>query len=182
MGRIKQLLPYGDGSLLELALEHALASQVDAVYCVLGAHAKQIQKKINNSGVTFITNPNWEKGLSSSIVAGVSYLESAKKIPESVLVMLADQPYVDNQYLEALIACHNKNPEHIVASSYRGVKGVPALFPKQYYQELLKLEGDKGAKAFLNNNTVDTLVITSKKQQTLMDVDTPEDYNNLLEG
>jgi len=95
--------------------------------------------------------------------------------------MLADQPHVDTVYLDALIECYHQQPEHIIVSGYKHKKGVPAIFPKHQYQELLKLEGDKGAGAFLNSQAVDIIAVTSK-EQTLMDIDTPEDYNDLLEG
>ena len=92
--------------------------------------------------------------------------------------MLADQPHVTSEYLNSLIEVSKNNPSNIIASSYQGSVGVPTIFPKNYFNDLLDLKGDKGAKNFLlqqNNN-----VIKVNSTQNLLDIDTPEDYQHLL--
>ena len=71
----KQLLKIGNQTLLELVLEKAKALTSLPVYCVLGANSTFIQNEISTENVVFISNENHSKGLSTSIVAGVNYLE-----------------------------------------------------------------------------------------------------------
>ncbi|MFV9552038.1 nucleotidyltransferase family protein [Algibacter sp. PT7-4] len=181
MGSIKQLLPYKDISLLQNAINQAVNSKANKVYCVLGAHAKTIQKRIISCSVGFILNPNWEKGLSSSIVSSMQYLQSLTPLPNGVLIMLADQPNVDTNYINNLIQLFNTHKSKVVVSAYKNLNGVPAIFPSVYYKELLNLKGDKGAKSFLNSNA-NNIIRFIPKANKLVDIDTQEDYQNLIKS
>lgn len=175
MGRAKQLLAIGNKTLLVLAVESAMQSKADKTYCVLGAHFEAIQKSIEHYSVEIIMNANYHLGLSSSIIAGLKHLEDQHY--DSILIMLADQPKVDANYLNQLIEESIKQPSKIIASSYSGLSGVPAVFPKIYYNELLNLKGDKGAKVFLNSSKTEVIQIDSIP---LIDIDTADDYSEYL--
>lgn len=179
MGCIKQLLAYKNFTLIETAVNNALSSKANKVYCVLGANSEVIKNHINTE-VIFINNPNWEKGISSSIVAGISHLDCISKKPDGVLVTLADQPNVDAQYINGLIDLFRANPNYIIASKYGNKNGVPALFPNLTFKSLLKLKDDKGAQEYMNREETHVITFTSKDTATLDDIDTKEDYSNLL--
>lgn len=175
MGTAKQLLPYKQTTLLGWAIKQAQESTACNVYCVLGAKAKAIKKQIDNSNIKVIINPNYNDGLSASIVSGLKHL-MGKKV-DSLLIMLADQPNVDSSYLDEIFIASEKNIEKIIASVYKDNIGVPAIFPKKYFNQLLKLKGDKGAKEFLNKHKQETIKISS---DNLIDIDTKEDYQNFI--
>ena len=176
MGKMKQLLPYKNTTLLEWIIEQALKSIVKNVFCVLGANKEKIKKQFTTKPIEVIYNPNYKNGLSSSIVAGIDFLQ--KHNFDNALIILADQPHVTSEYLNSLIEASKKNPTKIIASNYQGSVGVPAMFPKKYFNDLLNLEGDKGAKNFLLQHNSNVLKINS--HQNLLDIDTPEDYQHLL--
>ena len=176
MGKTKQLLPYKNATLLEWAIEQAQKSVVKNVFCVLGANKEVIEKRLTTKTVEVIYNPNYKDGLSTSIVKGIEFLLNYNF--DGVLIMLADQPHVTSEYLNSLIEASKNNPSKLIVSNYQGSVGVPAIFPKNYFNDLLDLKGDKGAKNFLlqqNNN-----VIKVNSSQNLLDIDTPEDYQHLL--
>lgn len=176
MGKTKQLLPYKNATLLEWAIEQAQKSVVKNVFCLLGANKEVIEKQLTSNIVEIIYNPNYKDGLSTSIVKGIEFLLNYNF--DSVLIMLADQPHVTSEYLNSLIEASKNNPSKLIASNYQGSVGVPAIFPKNYFNDLLDLKGDKGAKNFLlqqNNN-----VIKVNSTQNLLDIDTSEDYQHLL--
>lgn len=177
MGEAKQLLPIGETTLLGLAIEGALKSKADNVYCVLGANSEAIQKSINRYTIEIIINKNYQLGLSSSIKEGLKYLES--KDYDAILMMLADQPNVDARYLNKLIDENHKQPAKIIASSYAGLFGVPAIFPKSYFKQLLQLNGDKGAYTILNSPKTEVIKIDVTK---LKDIDTKEDFLDFLDS
>lgn len=172
MGTSKQLLPIGDTTLLGLSIENALKTNANEVFCVLGANAALIQKETDKYPVKVIFNTNYESGLSSSIVAGIKEL----KTYDAVLIMLADQPKVDTHYLNELITSCKENPTKIIASNYGKKVGVPAIFPKAFYAELLQLKGDKGARDFLQSEK-DIIKLLPK---SLLDIDTQDDYHDFL--
>lgn len=176
MGKMKQLLPYKSTTLLEWVIQQAQKSIVKNVFCVLGANKDTIEKQLTSNTIKIIYNPNYESGLSTSIVTGIDFLQ--KHNFDNALIMLADQPHVTYEYLNSLIEVSKKNPSKIITSNYQGSVGVPAIFPKKYFNDLLNLEGDKGAKNFLLQHNSNVLKINS--HQNLLDIDTPEDYQHLL--
>ena len=176
MGDIKQLLPYKHTTLLGWAIEQAQKSSIKDVFCVLGAYKESIEQQISKYSSKIIYNPNYGSGLSSSIVNGIKYLE--EKNVEAILIMLADQPHITSEYLNTLIETSKIHPSKIIASNYKDSVGVPAIFPKIYFNELLNLKGDKGAKYFLQKH--DSNVIKTNYPQNLVDIDTPNDYKRLL--
>ncbi|WP_299010931.1 nucleotidyltransferase family protein [uncultured Tenacibaculum sp.] len=176
MGKIKQLLPYKNTTLLEWTIEQAQKSVIKNVFCVLGANKDAIEKKLTTNAIITIYNPKHQDGLSTSIIKGIEFLQEHNF--DNALIMLADQPHVTSEYLNSLIKVSKKNPSKIITSNYQGSVGVPAVFPKEYFNKLLNLKGDKGAKNFLlqhNNN-----VIKVNSSLNLLDIDTPEDYQYLL--
>ncbi|GAA4816073.1 nucleotidyltransferase family protein [Litoribaculum gwangyangense] len=182
MGAIKQLLPYKNSTLLQIVLKNALGSKANRVFCVLGASSEVIKKETKMDTVTFIENPNWESGLSSSIVAGMEYLNSLQEQVDAVLILLADQPHVDSNYINKLIDLFNNNTDKIMASTYSNKKGVPAIFPSCSFENLMKLEGDKGAKAFLNSPNSNIISFELNSSDILKDIDTPQDYEQILKN
>lgn len=180
MGRVKQLLPFNNSTLLQTAIQHALKSKAKKVYVVLGSNSEIIKDKISEDDVSIIQNLNWKEGLSSSIVSAINHIEDSKIKPDALIVMLADQPNVDSNYINNLISKHQNNQQKIIASSYGNMNGVPAIFPQKYFKKLLSLKGDKGAKILLNTNEVDVVSYTPTSTKTLNDIDSPEDYQSLI--
>ncbi|MDJ0645110.1 MAG: nucleotidyltransferase family protein [Flavobacteriaceae bacterium] len=172
MGEPKQLLPYRHTTLLGWAIEQAQASKADEILCVLGARAEEIETAVKGYGVKTIYNRNHKKGLSSSIISGVKELVDR----DALLIMLADQPLVTSYYLNSLIYQYFEHPKNIISSTYGASLGVPAIFPQQYFDQLLDLKGDKGAKSLLNECASDVIKVSGIN---LIDVDLPEDYNKL---
>jgi len=172
----KQLLPVHTTTLLGIVIKNALQSKADAVFCVLGSEFKKVKDSIKNFDIEIINNTNYNHGLSSSINAGVNHINS--KLYDAVLIVLGDQPKVNSKYLNKLIDTFKANQNKIVASSYKNNLGVPAIFPRNTFDQLQMLEGDKGAKDVLNSNSKS--IISIKADSKLLDIDTKEDYNNYL--
>lgn len=177
MGKPKQLLKLGSETLIEHAIEQALQSDATTVVCILGAFAEEIKSIISHhSKCEFVLNEDWESGLSSSLKYGIHWAQEHNY--EAVVVMLADQPLVDSVFLNKILLLGDQHPESLIASTYGEKRGVPALFPKPYFNQLLKLKGDTGAGVLLNNP--DEHVITVEAKNRLIDLDTREDYERFL--
>lgn len=176
MGTMKQALPYKKTTLLGWTLKTATKSKTNDVFCVLGANKKALEKIAQKNGVSIITNPNYKKGLSSSIIAGILHIEESY---DNAIIMLADQPNITSQYLNELIKISIENPEKIIASNYNEKAGVPVVFPKKYFSDLKTLKGDNGAKIFLEKNLS---TIIKMPPTNLVDIDTLKDYKNLIDS
>ena len=144
---------------------------------MIGANAAAIKSNISAYPVQLVENPNYQQGLSSSIVAGILALE--KDQIDTVLIMLADQPKITASHLNDLIASFHANPHLAVATAYEKNLGVPALFSKQHFESLRALSGDKGARMLLKqlDKTINRVPFS-----VLADIDTPEDYRDLLDN
>ncbi len=66
----------------------------------------------------------------------------------------------------------------MVCTAYSDTYGVPAVFKKEYFPELLALKGEKGAKNLIEKGVLN-LENTILFEDGRIDIDTPEDYLNL---
>lgn len=174
--RVKQLLPWKNTTLLENALTQARESQVDEVYVVLGANEEIIKKQSQLPDDNCIYNEHWSNGMGSSIVAGLQHIMSLSKEYDGVLVMLSDQPLIDAQYLDKIIDTWGKTSATITATGYENGLGVPAMFDKCHFTELLKLTKDYGARNIINDSNIKIVNPHGKE----MDIDTWQDYQELV--
>ncbi len=178
MGKnMKQLLPWGEGTLLGHALYEARKSSAQEVFLVLGANAESIKNQVPMKGVHCIINPNWQSGMGSSISAGITEIMKTKKNFGGVLIGLADQPFLDATYFDSLIGELQNSESGIIATQYENRAGVPAIFEKSYFSVLQALKGDQGAKVVLSQNRVTTINAFGKA----VDIDTYETYVQLLD-
>lgn len=178
LGRPKQLLSYQGDYLLNHAIK--ATEQVNDVVTVviIGAEAESLLKEIKNVDVKVVLNQQFKEGMSSSIRCGVQYLQDYDRNIENIIIMVCDQPYVDGVHISKLIACHEATAAKIVASTYSDRKGVPALFNKQLFPELLTLKGDVGAKALIKKYNAETAAVFLPLGE--IDIDTEENYNMLI--
>ncbi len=179
MGRPKQLLPWKDTILLDHALQTAVSSKADEVILILGAEAETIQKSLKRGRFNILIHKEWEKGLGSTIKKGVSYLETFDPLPQAVLIMLGEQPLLGADHLNSLIDQFKKGGKGIVATDYGAKLGVPAVFSREYFTKLARLQGDSGAGVLIASNVHSATGIPAGKRTA--DLDTPEDYQSLTQ-
>lgn len=170
----KQLVKIGNNFLLEFVLSKAKAINKNHVYCVLGANDAHIRREISSSNVHFVHNAAFNEGLSSSIISGVSEIEMHPDY-KAVLILLGDQPAIDKEYLDAMIALFSEDDSKIIASKYKGKLGVPAIFPKSYFSKLKNISGDFGAKEMLHTNKD---VVALNRPTNFIDIDTEKDLQD----
>lgn len=176
MGRPKQLLPYRGQSLVRHAASAALGSIADRVVVVIGSYADEIRNELDGLPLSIVENPSWQAGMSSSIQAGLQELLSADQI-ESVIIMLCDQPFATAHVLNELFDTHRATGKPIVASTYGQTRGVPALFNRELFSELMSLTADEGARRIISAHPGD--VATISFAQGAVDIDTPLDHQRL---
>ncbi|MUG98632.1 NTP transferase domain-containing protein [Scytonema sp. UIC 10036] len=171
MGTPKQLLQYQQQSLLRHMVEVALASVCNPVIVVLGAYAELIRPEVESSNVRIVENDRWSEGMSTSIQSG---MEALNDDVEAVVLMLCDQPFVSTQTINQLVNVFQATDGQIVASEYGGVQGVPALFKRNLFAELLTLSGAAGARQVIKQNA--EKVFSLPFPNGIFDLDTRNDY------
>ncbi|HLP35789.1 nucleotidyltransferase family protein [Lacibacter sp.] len=177
LGSPKQLLDFAGSKLLQHAIDTALASNAIHLVVVLGANADIIKQGLKNTTAEMIVNDEWKEGMASSIRFGLQTLVKLNPDVEAVVLMVADQPFVTADLLNELMELSKKEQRSIVASKYGTTFGTPVLFTKRFFQELLGLTGDVGAKSLVRKYLDEAAFIPFPKGE--IDIDTVEDYENL---
>jgi molybdenum cofactor cytidylyltransferase len=173
-GSPKQLLEMNGETLLDRACRTALEAGCDAVVRILGAQADLILERHCPAGVGTLIHADWEKGMGSSIAAGVSHSLALCPDLEAVFVLLTDQPLVTVELLETMKSGLQRTS--VVWCGYGNVTGPPALFAREHFQELLALEGDRGAKAVAARHQAAVIQFP----EAAWDIDSPEAWERFL--
>ncbi len=175
MNEPKQLLKWGNSTLLGSTIEKAIKLNANKVVVVLGANYLLINKTIEQSKITILNNENWKNGLGNSIAFAVKHILQTKIKADAILFMLADQPFIEVDFLNAMINQFQVEKQSILATSYNDKKyGVPAIFDKTYFEELSLLNDDNGAKHLLIKYKASVKILIPKSEN--IDLDTIQDY------
>jgi len=177
MGSPKQLMLHEGEPMVRRAAIAAADTDADSVIVVLGANADVVAPLLFGltPPVTTVVNMYWEQGLASSLATGLRVLEDT--IPyDAVLVTLADQPFVDAAALKRLVGAFD-DEHRIIASSYSGVIGVPAVFAHEHVADLMLLQGDSGAGQWLRQRSREVTSVPLDAGGN--DIDTPADAARL---
>lgn len=171
-GSPKQLLVYAGESLIRRAARSALDSGAYPVVVVLGAHAAEVAAAVADlDRLRIVINQDWQTGIASSLCSGVRAI-AAESGCDAALVILADQPKVDALSLRKLLSAFDA--EHrIVASCYGDTIGVPAIFGREHFDEILSLRGDAGAGRWFRQRKADVTCVPL--EAAALDIDTISD-------
>lgn len=173
MGQPKQLLPFGDKTLVEHALDNLLASRVDEVVLVTGNQADAVAKKVGKRPVKVVLNPDFRLGMSTSLKKGLISIDEDSK---AVMVVLADQPFIDAALINRLLDEFASRGKGIVVPVFKGKRGHPIIFAIKYRDELLQLQGDAGAKALMERHPDDVREVVVASEHIHVDIDDMESY------
>ena len=187
-GQPKQLLDYHGQPFVRAVAKTALASALSPVVVVTGANAPDVESAVQDLPVMIIRNDAWQSGQSSSIKAGLqasspSSLLNGRGMLEQVgaaIFLLADQPQVSPTVIRALVEQHRLELAPVLAPLIRDRRANPVLFDRVTFPDLISLTGDVGGRAILSKYPVTYL--PWQDESLLLDVDTPEDYQRLIDG
>lgn len=178
LGKPKQLLQYHGESLLQKQLKLTIETGVDPIIVVLGANADLLSKEIVHNQIEVVINPDYKEGMSTSIRCGLDALMKKAPATDCIILMVCDQPFVTAILLRNLIATHINTGKPIVTCGYQNTFGPPTLFHKTMFSELLKLNGDIGARKVIQQHFDKTEIVLFPLGS--VDIDTEEDYQKLL--
>jgi molybdenum cofactor cytidylyltransferase len=176
LGRPKQLLAYGDDTLLGHVVGVARACGFAQTIVAIGGAAGEVRDGVDLSGVEVVVNENYGEGCSSSIAAALAAVDPACEV---LVLMLGDQPGVGAETVAALLAGRGEAP--LAVCSYEDGRGHPIAFARSVFDELAELHGDRGVWRLLERRA-DEVVEVQIAGPIPLDVDTPEDYRAVLDA
>lgn len=177
LGAPKQLLDFRGKPLLQHILDQAQPLPLAVSVLVLGAQAVEIRSAVSPGQFRVAVNEQWQEGVAGSIRLAVMEALAVRPDLENLLFLLSDQPFVTTQILSELLDLQSRTNSSIAACRYGDVLGVPAVFSKKWFPELLLLQGDSGAGLLIRQYAGEVAVLPF--EPGAVDVDTEEDYRRL---
>lgn len=171
-GSPKQLAYYQEQTFIDRSI-----NILEAINCELlvitGAHHPTIYEHLcaQSKEHYVIYNPNWQQGMSSSIKMAVHHCLNNNEQYDGVMFITVDQILLTQKDIQSLIDNWYQDSAYIVCAEYANHKGIPAIFPKQYFSKLLDLYDDKGAKSLIKSSTNVNAVLLPNAE---LDIDTVE--------
>ncbi len=181
MGMPKQLLMIDGKTLIKRVTEMCLDTPCHPIVVVLGANRGDIKVELDKMPITIIENPKWADGMASSLKMGLVGAYMTQKDIDAAIFLTVDMPYVSVGLInEMILEAHQNTDNQIVACKYGGNLGIPVLFKRSLFNDLLELKGDEGAKKIVRQNKDKTIEIDFPKGK--IDLDTTDEYWDFIEN
>jgi molybdenum cofactor cytidylyltransferase len=173
MGSPKMLLPFGNKTMLACVIGNVVNSDTDRTMVVLGAENEKITEVVNESGVDYCNNQNFNQGMLSSVKCGL------QNIPDdfrAALIFPGDQPLIRSSTVNLLIERYFASSKGIIIPLYSRKRGHPLLIDRKYREEIIKLDISQSLRSLSEKFPDDVLEIETDDEGILKDFDTPEEY------
>ena len=173
-GSSKQLVEFEGKTLIRRADNLAKECCDSRRVLVAGHEWRAVLEGCAPSTGFVLVNDRHKEGIGTSVATAVRALRHAA---DAVIVILADQPLISADHINALVDTWSGAKREIVATAYADTVGVPALFAGGCFDDLAVLEGDQGARALMTGGQFDVREVVF--QDAAIDIDTAEDLARL---
>ena len=173
MGTQKLLLPWGASSIIGHIVDQLLSTSLSHVRVVVGRDADRVTAALEDRPVTWVTNPQPEGDMLSSVCCALRVL------PEechAALVVLGDQPRITAALVEEMLQAYGTGAQEILVPFCRGRRGHPMLFARRYFEEVMTQYEGVGLRGLLQAHGPQVCEWPVSIPAVLMDMDTPKDY------
>jgi molybdenum cofactor cytidylyltransferase len=171
-GPNKLLEQLGGKPLVRIVTEQALASKASGVIVVTGHQADQVEKALAGLKVKFVRNPDFADGLASSVKAAIAAVPAAA---DGAVVCLGDMPLIDARLIDRLIEAFAPDRGNLIAVPVSdGRRGNPVLWSRRFFNELMTLDGDIGARHLIARHGEAVAEVTVEGHGAFLDIDTPQ--------
>ena len=178
LGRPKQLIEFRGKTLVRRIVDAADEAGCSPIAVVIGSDGKKVAQELEQTNAAIVENEKWRNGIGTSIRAGMQKLVELRRDLDAVTLLVCDQPLVETELIKQVIARYGETGKTIIASSYSKTLGVPALFDRSHFEELLTLPDDSGAKSIILSKRA--RVVEFPFPQGNIDIDTLADYEKLV--
>ncbi|MGH9813882.1 MAG: nucleotidyltransferase family protein, partial [Candidatus Acidiferrales bacterium] len=176
-GEDKALLRWGDRTFLEHLLAVLKSAGAEPLRVVLGANAVDVQRRVKFGAAEAVINRDWERGMLSSLLAG---LDSLPRDVDAAVVCLVDHPCVSSRLIQALIERHRTTGKLIVQPTYRGRRGHPVLFAASLFDELRAAPADIGARHVVYQHAAEVLEVPAEEEGIVLNANDRVAYEKIL--
>ena len=177
-GKNKLLLPFRNKTVIRTVVENIVAAELDEIIVVLGYELEKAKSSLIYLPIKFVKNQNFEKGMTTSIQAGVRNASGdGYMICLADMVMISSQEYA--QLKKEFLLRTNEDAACICLPRYKNEKGNPVIFSSYYRDAILQHRETEGCKAIVQQNKEHIHWIDMETPNVLLDMDSPEEYDQL---
>lgn len=177
MGAPKQLLPFGESTIVETVVDNMLGAKFDEVIVVVGHRAEAIQKQLGTRPIKTVFNPDYRDGMLTSAQTGIRTLETS----DAFALMLVDQPFITSALIDRVVDAYQRTENGIALPSYNYKRGHPVIFDQKYASDILALTPESdGVRTLFKKYGDDIHYVTVDTDAVLRDIDYREDYERAL--
>ena len=169
LGRPKQLLMLDGIPLIAHVIDRALASTLDEVVLVTGAHGAEVRAAVGDRNVRFVHNPDFLEGQGTSLAAGITALDADV---DAAVVMLGDQPGISPEVIDRTIKARRESGAPVVMARYGNQRGHPVLLGRELFPELRNLAADTGGREIVRDHQDSLVLVDGGTDAPPPDVDT----------
>jgi molybdenum cofactor cytidylyltransferase len=171
-GPNKLLAELGGKPLVRIVTEQALASKAQDVIVVTGHQAIEVRKSLHGLKVTFVHNPDFAGGLATSVKAGISAVTDDA---DGAVICLGDMPLISAHLIDRLIEAFAPDAGNLIAVPVSdGRRGNPVLWSRRFFNELMTLDGDIGARHLIAKHNEAVAEVPVEGPGAFLDIDTPQ--------
>jgi molybdenum cofactor cytidylyltransferase len=180
MGEPKQLMPWGERTVLGTVAHNLAEAGASPVLCVVGHRADEMAAALGHAPAQLLRNPGYLEGeMLSSYQVGVQHLISSSTPFLGTLLALGDQPHVSVAVIQQVLDQARQSPNQIVIPSFEMRRGHPFYIPARLWQELLGLTQAETLRTLLQRHNSSVIYVNVTTDAILRDIDTPADYQAL---
>ena len=177
MGEPKQLLPFGESTIVETVVDSMLGAKFDEVIVVVGHCAAEIREQLGTRPIRTVFNPDYREGMLTSAQTGIRGLRES----DAFALMLVDQPFITSELINRVVDAYVQTEKGIALPSYNFKRGHPVVFHQRYAGEILALDTESGGVRTLFKKYDDDIhYVTVETDRVLRDIDYREDYERAL--
>ena len=174
MGKVKLTLPLGNRKLIEWVLQAAKLTPLDKYFLVVRPEDKDIIKIGKAWGAEIVLNPDFRKGMSTSIKKALLKINTQEV--EGFFLILGDQPLITSKIINKLIKSFSSGKREIVVPYFKDKRGNPVLFDICWKDELIAVTGDVGGRVLIKAHPEKVKRVNISDETILFDIDQEKDY------
>lgn len=171
MGKANKLLtPYKGRPLVSHVIDAVKQSPVKDHIVITGHEADQVAAC---AGAKALYCPDYADGMAESLKCGVRHFKNA----DALMICLGDMPNVTAAHMGQLIDAFNAHEGlRICAASHHGKRGNPVIIPRAYFDDILQLKGDRGARQLFTRHAEQVELVNIEDDAVLQDFDDPSAF------
>jgi molybdenum cofactor cytidylyltransferase len=169
-GSLKLLAPLDDGRPMIMHSIDNMSKALEKVLVVVNNKHRELIGLLQTHDIHFFISPRSLLGMGNSIADAVQYTRSAT----GWIIAPGDMPYIKPETFSIVQTCLQQGRK-ICAPCFNNRRGHPVGFDRQYAEQLMQLDGDRGARTIITQNKTDTTLLEVKDDGVLQDIDYPDD-------